>query len=232
MFQDDKPIPKKKPVFQSEAELALVVEKYLKAKGWEVFKEVKPKSLSRIADIVALKDNKIWIIETKLVYGTKVLDQAAHWLHYAHYVSIAVPKGDSHSLVLNHFMNHFGIGKLDLIPANEFGSAIVRENRPPKLNEKVMEIQIYNSLHHQQKDSVAGVKGGGYVTPYKLTIQAIKHYLKYNPGKTIGEIVNSIQHHYTSHGSAMSALPKMLLEIEDDFYSELIDGKRHFYLKK
>ena len=218
--------------FESEAQLAFIVENFLKSKGWTVYKEVKPNSLNMIADIVAVKDKKIWIIETKLNYGTKVLDQAYKWLNYAHYVSIAVPNSKHVSHVLDHFMNHYGIGKIFVIPEVDKTKGIVSIKKDPKNNKEVIDLAIWNSLHEEQKDSIAGTKGGGYITPYKLTIKSVKDYLKYNPRSTIEDIVHNINHHYTSKSVAINTLSKTLSEVESDILTENDKGKKYFSLKK
>lgn len=218
--------------FESEADLALCVENYLKSQGWQVFKEVKPNSLSSIADIVAVKDNKIWIIETKLQYGTKVLDQAYKWLKYAHQVSIAVPASKHVSFVLDHFLNHFGIGKIFVYNPTENTKGIVSIKKEASYKKNVIDLAIWNSLHIEQKESIAGSKGGGYITPYKLTINEIKTYLKFNPRSPIETIVANVKHHYTSNSIAANNLSKMLSEVETDFFVENEKGKKLFSLKK
>lgn len=230
---DNKPtFIKNESQFETEAELALCVENYLKSQGWQVFKEVKPNSLSSIADIVAVKDKKIWIIETKLQYGTKVLDQAYKWKNYAHYVSIAVPTSKHVSFVLDHFLNHFGLGKIFVYPPTSTTKGIVSIKKEATFKKDVVDLAIWNSLHIEQKDSIAGSKGGGYVTPYKLTIAEVKQFLKFNPKSSIDQIVSKIKHHYTSNSIAANNLSKMLVEVETDFIVENDKGKKLFSLKK
>jgi hypothetical protein len=223
----------KKSQFESEAELARIVIKYLESNNWEVFKEVKPKNLNTIADIVAIKDKKIWIIETKLIYGTKVLEQAYKWTKYAHYVSVAVPLNKQYSFVLEHFRKSFGIGKL-FVHHNESikEKGFISEKEPPQFNNTLLETEIWSSLHSRQKDSIAGAKGGGYITPYKLTIEKVKKFLEYNPKSNVYKIVNAIDHHYSNNSVAMNNLHKMLSEVEPDFDYEIINGEKLFFLKK
>lgn len=223
---------KSKTQFQSEAELAKIVVKFLESNKWEVFKEVKPKNLNQIADIVAVKDKKIWIIETKLSYGTKVLDQAYKWGKYAHYVSVAVPFSNQYSFVLEHFRKEFGIGKIFVHPnENIKDKGFVSEKELPKLNIPVLETEIWSSLNFRQKESTAGVKGGGYITPYKITIENVKKFLQFNPKSPIELIVKNIEHHYSGDGIAINNLHKMLSEVEPDFVYENIQGKKFFSLK-
>jgi len=230
--KNNSPFTNNESQFDTEAALALCVEIYLKSQGWQVFKEVKPNSLPGIADIVAVKDKKIWIIETKLQYGTKVLDQAYKWLNYAHYVSIAVPNSKHVSVVLDHFLNHFGIGKIFVYSPTETTKGIVSIKKEASFKKDVIDLAIWNSLHIEQKDSIAGSKGGGYVTPYKLTIAEIKKWLRFNPNSSIEKIVSNVKHHYTNNSIAANNLSKMLEEVETDFIVDNIKGKKLFSLKK
>ena len=72
-----------------EQELASYIVSYLENENWEIFQEVQFRSYGNIADIVAVKDNKLWIIESKTTLSFKVLEQARRWK--CHYRSIAVP---------------------------------------------------------------------------------------------------------------------------------------------
>lgn len=94
-----------------------------------------------------------------------------------------------------------------------------------------MDLEIWTSLHEKQKSSEAGTKGGGYVTPYKLTVEKIKKFLEFNPKSNIYTIVKSVEHHYASNSVAMNNLHKMLSEVEPDFDYEIVNGEKLFFLK-
>ena len=80
----------KKLTFKSEVKLAEKVIEYLQDLKWEVYQEVTIHG--QIADIVAIQNGLIWIIECKKSLSLDVIAQAEHWTHYANYVSVAVPK--------------------------------------------------------------------------------------------------------------------------------------------
>lgn len=218
--------------FSSEAEVAHIIELWLKGQGWTVYKEVKPKTGTTIADIVAIKDGEIWIVETKLHFGTQVLEQAYKWSKVAHKVSIGIPANNYANIVLNHFMNSHGIGQiLVYAPTNDRPGYCKNHIDATKKDDPPYKAYILGSLHEKQLDSVAGVKGGGYVTPYSLTIDNVKEFLKTNGPSTMEQIVSGIKHHYTSKTSAINTLTKRLIEVETEFETKIDNGKRIFWLQ-
>lgn len=223
--------PFQKQEFKTESELALIIETWLKNSGWEVFKEVKPKTGTHIADIVALKNGEIVIIETKLHYGTQVLEQAHNWLKVAHRIYVGVPANNYSNIVLNHFLRFHGIGQILVFSPTENRPGYCRINIEAKKVEPEYKAHILGSLHIKQKDSIAGSKGGGHVTPYSLTIDNIRDFLKNNGPTTIEEIVKNITHHYASQSNAVSTLSKRLVEVETDFDYKMMGTKRVFFLK-
>lgn len=93
----------------------------------------------------------------------------------------------------------------------------VHLNQNPKLNEKIRREVITESLKVEQKDSIAGSAGGGYVTDYSLTVERIRKLLREKGPLTIQNIVDSIEHHYVSRASAIQTLKKNLFKYEVDF---------------
>lgn len=224
--------PRKKQKFRSESDLAESIVGWLKNEGWTVFKEVQPIKLSKIADIVAVKDDKIWIIEAKLIYGSKVLEQAFYWSKYADFVSIAVPRTYNKNIVLDFFLKEHGIGRFWVAPSTVIeNSGYVFLDVSPKINDNVLKKYIIESLREEHKLSIAGSSGGGYITPYKITIDQIRNLLKEKGKLSINEIVDSIKHHYSNRRSAINTLNKRLLDVEKDFEIIEEEGKKFFSLK-
>ena len=222
--------PKKKILFKSESELAESIVIWLTSQGWTVYKEVKPHKLNEVADIVAIKNDKIWIVETKLAYGTKVLEQAHKWQKYADLVSIGVQRTYNKNTVLDFFLKEKGIGRFWVAASLTSNHGYVHMDHSPSINENVKRNVIIESLHENQKLSIAGSVGGGHVTPYSLTIDQIRELLKTGP-KSIYEIVDGIKHHYANRNSAIQTLCKRLLEVETDFEMYREGTKRIFKLK-
>jgi hypothetical protein len=222
--------PKRKYKFKSESELALPIVNWLKLEGWEVYKEVKPKRLSAVADIVAVKNNQIWIIETKLNYGSRVIEQAYDWRQYADFISIAVPRTHEKNVVFDFFVQEKGIGVFWVSHVFD-GNFYVHLHKTPKIKENILREVITESLRDEQKDSVAGAAGGGYSTDYKVTISKIKKILEEKGPLSIQNIVDSIEHHYKSRESAIQTLMKRLFEVEKDFEKIQEFGKIKIKLK-
>jgi hypothetical protein len=63
---------KKKNQFKTEAELAEAVVAWLCDMGWTVYKEVLIQKSGKIADIVAVKDSEVWIVESKYLTLKKI----------------------------------------------------------------------------------------------------------------------------------------------------------------
>jgi hypothetical protein len=214
---------KKKNQFKTEAELAEAVVAWLCDMGWTVYKEVLIQKSGKIADIVAVKDSEVWIVESKLIYGSKVLEQSYYMKDYSDYISVAIPNAKE-NLVLDFFAKHQGIGVLEVHSNGgntEFANYVFRKEMEVKNNNPRFKSQLLESLHEDQKLSIAGSKGGGYVTPYKLTIDRIKEYLTKNGPKSINDIVQNVPHHYSNNSSAKATLAKRFLTIEKDF--ELVE---------
>lgn len=220
----------KRKKFKTETELAESVVLWLKRDGWEVYKEVKLLKQDIVADIVALKNNNVWIIESKLIYGSKVLEQAFRWKNYSDFVSIAVQQTPE-NIVLDFFLKEKGIGRFWVIPS-ENGN-YVHLNQSPKVNIPHLKNDIILSLREEQKSSIAGSLAGSVVTPYKITINQIKKFLTIKNSASIDEIVDNINHHYSSRNVAVQTLKKRLIDIETDFDSFFDSNKKmHFKLKK
>jgi len=212
-----------------ETELASKVVKYLQDDKWEVYQEVKfSKYLGMpIADIVAVRNNLIWIIECKKSLTLDVMEQATGWKVPLR--SVAVPYSKTRYRK-NKKQKGGYIGyriakdylKIGIIIVGEFISEPVT---PPILR------QFYENgnrlrklLVDEQKSgeySLAGSKGGGYYTPYQKTIKYVKSFIKSNPGKTFKEIINYIDgnryHHYSTPQSMKQSLKIALCEWESSW---------------
>src|SRR5581483_4069856 len=107
--------------FDSESALAAVVVAWLEHEGWDVFQEVE--SPAGLCDIVAVRGPLVWSVETKLAFGTGVVEQAYDRLRFAHLVSVATPQRRGSS-VLEHYCRWQGIGWLQV------DDAVALDRRP------------------------------------------------------------------------------------------------------
>lgn len=147
--------------WKSEAEMAAVLVEWLKNKGWDVYQEVVGRG--GVADIVAVKDELLWVIESKLTFGLKVLDQAHGWLKSAHYVSVATPQwGRKNGHDFGRLVCHqFGIGAL--IVTGRYVSEPVRAQRVDRPNSG----PLRSALCEEQKTFAAAGTNRGHWTPFK-----------------------------------------------------------------
>ncbi len=69
---------------------------YLERLGYTVYPEIEPRTGGPRADIVAVKDDQVLIVEMKTSFGLAVMEQADHWASggHAHQTYIAVPWRD------------------------------------------------------------------------------------------------------------------------------------------
>ena len=205
-----------------ETDLARVVVCWLKDYGWEVYQEVKIDAC--IADIVAIQNNIIWIIECKKSMGLKVIDQAIRWKSYAHYVSIATFPRIQNVYIIEDIIKWKEIGCLTVL--NE-----VNEWIKPSLNRKAFTDVILKNIREEQKTFVDAGSTGGYYTPFKDTCNKIYKEVSHNPGITLNELILKIKHHYKTPESAKHCILSWAKEgIIKHIRVQKEDGKYKFYL--
>ena len=219
----------------SEVELGELLIPWLENKGWEIYQEVKFGYGGNVADIVAMKDEEMWIIELKTSLSLKVMEQAWKWKD-AHYKSIAVPysrrRNDQFASTI---LRHFGIGYI------EIGTDYIREHLPGVMQEFKKEhyelwmLPYITELHKTY--SKAGSKHGGHITAYRMTIIMIQDFLKENPGSTLNEIIDNVGiGHYSSERSAKGSLRVAFKSYERAWcrieYGKHTDWKNQYYIKQ
>ena len=183
-----------------ESDLAEIIIKDLKSDGYEIYSEVLFKQGSKRADIVAVNDKEHMVIETKMSMNLKLIEQAFYWKDKVNRVFIFIPS--------KRKMNRFA---LKLCRDLGVGVYIYRKGEIVKLMEStICKDPDLPKLHEQQKESVSGSKGGGYVTPFSLTRQKFVSYINERGECYLSEAVKNIQHHYSSDYSARNALHKMV----------------------
>lgn len=193
----------------SEAELAAVVVAWLEALGGDVYQEVE--CAGGVADIVALVRAELWIIETKVAWSLALILQAMERRRDAHRVFIAAP----YSRTLNdtsQVCRELGIGVLDVRLGSEgcdsgegYGKPSVRtvvesrrwNTRPVALAKK---LQPEHKTHAR-----AGTNGGRW-TPFRRTCEQVSALVRRQPGITLKELVDNVEHHYSSDSSARSSI--------------------------
>ena len=188
-------------MYKNESEFATEVIEWLKDYRWEVYQEVQ--FHEKIADIVAVQNNIVWVVETKLTSTLKVIEQAEYWIPYSNYVSVATPirKGQ---WMFDRILTMLGIGRLS-------GRFEIREDISPKLNRKALSKRILNILTPEHKTfAMAGNADGNRITPFKRTCTAIVREVEKNPGITIKELIERIKTHYATPASARICITKWI----------------------
>lgn len=199
--------------FKSETEVAEVIIFYLKKMGWEVYQEVQIRNFGNIADIVATQGNLVWVLECKKSFGLTVIAQAHEWRGLAHYVSIVVPysRRDNNDKLKRNILKYLGIGCYTVSKVDTFnGSGYlnnIKEFAPIQLHRKVNSHYITQCLTEQHKTwAKAGNANGDRYSPFQHTKRQLIETVKKQPGITIKDLIQSIDHHYSSESSAKGSI--------------------------
>lgn len=191
-----------------EVDLAKTVINWLQDQKWDVYQEVQIFGGGEIADIVAKQGPLVWVIETKMSLSLAVIGQAYGWLHYANYVSVAVPTGKRRIGFAAHILRIHGIGLLRVNQYETDWSSSVLEVEHPVLQRHVGKClsEVLNEGHKTYAE--AGNSEGKRWSPFKQTCLEIYRYVRVNEGCTLKDVLNSVNHHYASTSTARSCIPK------------------------
>jgi len=216
---------KMKPRKVEEKDIAAAVVEWLEQQGFEVYQEVSTGYASRRADIVAVKDDRKWIIETKTSFSLDLLEQVYQWARHksAHRVSVAILRRCDHKRrrseerqIDSVLLRHFGIG---LIHCNVYHQTSIKLHIDIEEMIEPADIQVdpwFEIKPHEghkecaEAGAKAGSAGGGYWTPFKQTCDNLREYMKQHDGCRIMEAVKGIEHHYSSDRSAAGNLREMI----------------------
>lgn len=194
-----------------ESDIARVAMEYLQGFGWDCFPEAQFHAYDRRADIAAVRDGLLYIVEAKVTFSWTLLEQAFGWLYKAHYVSVAVPGGRI-PFAAEGLCREKGIGIIGVYPsANSKHDDQIYISESPRLHRSAHTIaKIYiEHLHEDMKQFTPGTTGS-YSTPWTRTMNEIKDYITKNPGCLLKDIMNDCKHHYRTDMSARSAIPKWI----------------------
>lgn len=200
--------------FKGEAELAETAVAYLLADGWDCYFEVAPNGYGNRADIVAVSGPITAIVETKMSLGFGVLAQCDRWVRKgaANYVLAAVPvarDSDGRSFAKRCARDR-GIGVWEVpYPTDDdyrfhmrdrMGLECFHRPRPALSIRKHL-------LPEMKTQAKPGTRHGGYVTPFTVTCESVRRYLR-KEGRPVPvrEVVKNLNHHYCNDASARSRL--------------------------
>lgn len=185
----------------SEERLAASVVAALERQGWTVYQEVQyPKARGR-ADVVAVKGSLLHVIEVKVAFGFKVLDQAHRWLGVANLVSVATePTRLSH--VRERVCEHLGVGWY----VAEWGEDLTERVAPRLFRRAAPGLRAALRPGHQT--SARAGTNGAYWSDWRATCGRLAALIVAEPGLTMNEAVKKITHHYSTERSAAAALTR------------------------
>lgn len=201
-----------------EQDLFEPVKGWLENNGYEVFSEVSPRRINRRADVVGKCGKAILIVELKTTLSLELIDQAYYWKRYAHYIYVAIPKRRKEiPQIIRDYLKKEGIGLIEVSLRDH--EIIVREKA--KFNRPFLphKINWEKELLPEHKTWLkGGSSGGGYVTPFKITIENIKRYLYQERFKwisqytgdegwrTIDNILEHCETHYANPKNTVSSI--------------------------
>lgn len=188
-----------------EVELAEKIIEYLENDDWEIYQEVEHDF--HIADIVAVKDEKVWVIEVKTSLTKKLLHQAYYWVFSADYVSIATINSNRDRRDKYKFLREKGIG------------CILFDKDNNQIKEFIKHIQQDDSkLLRSIKDSLlpqhkywakAGNDEGKRYTVFQETLIKLEEMVDKFPGIMLSDLLRRVDTHYANPSSAASSLKKL-----------------------
>lgn len=208
----------------SESDLAKKVVAYFEDLKWDVYQEVMCRG--SVADIVATFDNLVAVIECKKSFGLTVIGQAWNWRRAANYLWVAVPA--TRSSMAHRFgdvvCNQYGIGKMVV---TDYGVT-------PRIQARLQRrrgTSIKTSLREEHKTfAKAGSAAGGHFTPFKGTVKALEEFVHRNPGCSLKEAIDGIQHHYHKDNTARSCIARYIEQgVIDTIRIERKGKKIHLY---
>jgi hypothetical protein len=183
-----------------ESDLARIVTNQFEKDGYTIYSEVIYKSGSKRADIVAVKNDEYVVIETKMSMNLTLLEQGNFWKDKVHKVYVCIPS--------KRKLNRFA---LQLCRDYGIGVYIYRKGVLELMNDSsYCSDPDLPKLYEEQRDSIAGSNGGGFVTPFSITRGKLVDYMKEVKESSLLGAIKNIDHHYSSNSSAKNALHKLI----------------------
>jgi hypothetical protein len=207
----------KTDAWDSEAEMGARVVAHLKGQNYTVYQEVIADQGT--ADIVAVRDGSVVVVECKLHLNLHLMEQAYRWRAYADSVFMAFPG----HYPKNSVSREFPYSMMDTVYPEGYpfachlacrdgvgymlvGRKEVRVKEGERVHVAKLRDRLLAKLHPlQQTMARAGSNEGEKYTPYKVTRDAVVAYVKKNPGCSLSEVVANVPHHYGSKHSFRSS---------------------------
>lgn len=222
--------------FKNEEELATYFQNYLEDNGFDCYPEVVFDRFGGRPDIVAVKDEKVYVFECKMNFGLSVVTQAYRWFsHYnasygfPDYIYTVTPYKKSSKRrndLLDDVMREHGIGHImvgdprvgrmwTFDGSNHFYDRDIHsvlDAKQQKLGQKNSVILV-EQLYDDMKESNAGTTGAEIMTPFKRTMNRVKEVMKDGVARAPKDMIPLIEeiggHHYGSNSSFYAQVRKL-----------------------
>ena len=217
---------------------------------WKIYQELP--AFGKVADIVCIKNDLVWVIELKTSLSLAVIRQASGW--DVDYRSIAVPDTVSNLRNENREWWYGYLGR-----TMDISTIIIEKYRVytrhcgdhgrdwPRHEvrydiDQITQGGIYLSIKRRLIElaksgltegfAEAGSKSGNHWTPYKQSMLEIREYMTSNPGCTINDIFDALgKLHYASKGSMKGSLLDRLRFVETWCRIDMNSRPYKFYIK-
>ncbi len=200
------------------------IKRWMEERGFTVYPEVECRHRNGRADVVVTNGPLVGVVEMKQSLSLDLIEQALRWRGYAHYIWIAIPyQPKSYKKFVTMVLRDYGIGVLTI---SKFGS--VWPDKMPKLARSTLPyLRDALTEHHQTSEVKGGQSGGGYITPYRITMNQIRRYLdEANDWRTIKDILDHCETHYAS---PRASLAKALWQFEASWCERKKEGGRLYF---
>lgn len=190
-----------------ETEIGAAAKAWLEGRGFEVFQEVQTRHGR--PDLVGRAGSRVVCVECKVSLGLGVIAQASRWLDLASEAWVCVPIGrrDDGRLLAEQVCRDRGIGIGELYGWERriVVQVEARAHDPKRLS-------FWDGLLHPEQKSAApaGSSRGGHSTDWSRSVARLCEFVAANPGCTLRQAVEAIDHHYTTKASAIGSLSGLL----------------------
>ncbi len=151
------------------------IKSWLEERGFTVYPEVECRPAGGRADIVVTNGAVVGVVEMKQSLTLDLIDQALRWRGYANYIWIAIPyKKNTTKKFVNMVLHDYGIGVLTV---SKHGN-VWTDKLPRFARKKLPHLKEALTEHHLASGVKGGHHGGGYVTPYRITINNVRRFLQ------------------------------------------------------
>lgn len=189
---------------ETEAKLAAKVVAELQRQGYATYEEVSGGYGASRADVVAVRGAVLMVVECKVGFSLKLMDQLTQWLGLANYV-VGACGFTKLGVAARRYLTTQGIG-LWTVGFKEIHSEV-----SPRLHRRAS-VRLRDALRPEQQSREFAAAGtqGGYWTPFRATCRELTEIAKREPGIELRAALKLFKHHYANDRSALSSVPDVV----------------------